>query len=403
MSSTRIIWPIIILLVGISIALGLIFIRPEQRPSAPPDESPALQVIRAVAQTYTPDVRSQGVVMPRTEIDLTVEVTGRITGLHPAFISGDIFRKGDVLVTVDPRDYDHAIIKAQAEVAQAKHRLAVEEEEATQAHYEWEVLGGDKPATPLMLRVPQLADARARLKAAESDLAQARLQRNRCNWRAPFTGRIRSHSAGLGLFVRPGDGVARLYATDRFEVRLPLSLDQLNVIGWPTGQSNAPDPTAKQSSQINPIVNTRPKAGLTAPFGDTIQHWQGHIVRIEGAFSESTGLLHAVVEIDPTQEEQTKAFPLLPGLFVQAEIAARPQPGLFQLPREALSGDRSIALIDAEGVLRNQPVRLHQIETDHAWISAGIETGSLIVTPAPSKMLIDSKPRYQIIDTGTMP
>ena len=95
----------------------------------------------------------------------------------------------------------------------------------------------------------------------------------------------------------PGGGVARFYAPIVFGVRLPLSLDQLNVIGWPTGQSNAPDPTAKQSSQINPIVNARPKAGLTAPFGDTIQHWQGHIVRIEGAFSESTGLLHAVVGI----------------------------------------------------------------------------------------------------------
>lgn len=381
-------WPIIILLTGIGIALGLIFIRPEQHSPAPPDAPPALQVIQAIPQTFAPKIRSQGVIMSRTEIDLTVEVTGRIIRLHPAFVSGEVFRKGDVLVSVDPRDYDHAITRAQAEVAQARHRLAVEEEEAAQARYEWEVLGGDKPPTPLMLRVPQLADARARLKAAQADLAQAQLQRNRCDWRAPFTGRIRSQSVGLGQFVRSGDSVARLYATDRFEVRLPLSMDQFDAISWPEEQH---------------ANHALPKVTLTAQFGSTTRHWQGRIARIEGAFSERTGLLHAVAEIDPVREEQAAAFSLLPGLFVQAEIEARPREGLFRLPRETVSGDRSIALIDVEGVLRIQPVSLHQVETDHVWISAGLDAGTLIVTPAPSRMVAGSQPRYQIIDSDTAP
>ena len=84
-----------------------------------------------------------------------------------------------------------------------------------------------------MLRKPQLAEARAKVKAAEADLAQARLQRSRCEWRAPFAGKMRAKSVGLGQFVQPSNALARLYATDVAEVRLPLTMDQLAYIDWP--------------------------------------------------------------------------------------------------------------------------------------------------------------------------
>ena len=64
------------------------------------------------AETVKLNIRSQGVVVPRTEIDLVPEVAGQIIQLHPSLVAGGFFEAGDILVTIDPRDYDYAIAEA---------------------------------------------------------------------------------------------------------------------------------------------------------------------------------------------------------------------------------------------------------------------------------------------------
>ena len=387
----KIMLPVIILLFGAVIAGILMAIRSESGAPTPPSETPMVRVMRAVPQTFALNVHSQGIVTPRTEIDLIPEVSGRVIKLHPAFVTGDAFKTGDVLVTLDPRDYDHAIARAQALVAEARHRLAREEEEASQASYEWQVLGKEKPPTPLMLRKPQLAEARAKVKAAEADLAQARLQRSRCEWRAPFAGKMRAKSVGLGQFVQPSNALARLYATDVAEVRLPLTMDQLAYIDWP---GNLPAQGQQQKGRV-------PQVTLTAQFSGTLQLWQGRIVRLEGAMNETTGMVHAVAEIDMTRGGKDADSFLLPGLFVQAEIEGRSQAGLFKLPRDAVNANRAVLAIDTEGRLRIRPIQLLRIETDHVLVSAGLDAHDLIVTPALQAPIEGIKLRYDIIEPET--
>lgn len=380
--------PVIILLSGAVMAWALVAIRSETGSPAPANEAPPIQVMRAIPQTLALNVRSQGVVTPRTEIDLVSEVAGRIIKLHPAFVTGNAFKAGDILVALDPRDYDHAIVQAQALVAEAKHRLAREEEEANQASYEWQVLGKEKPPTPLMLREPQLAEARAKLKAAEADVAQARLQRSRCEWRAPFAGKIREKSAGLGQFVQPGAALARLYAIDIAEVRLPLTTDQMIYVDWPVN-------THMQGNQHKTIT---PKVTLTAQFSGALYQWQGRIARLEGAMNEASGMLHAVAEIDTTNMVKDSVPPFLPGLFVQAEIEGRALTGLFRLPREAVNANRAVVVIDAEGRLRIRPVRLLRIETDHVLVSDGLAAEDLIVINAIQTPIEGVRLRYEIVE-----
>ena len=80
----------------------------------------------------------------------------------------------------------------------------MEEAQAEQARNEWHSLGEGEPSA-LILREPQLAEARAKLKAAQADLANARLQRSRCEWRAPFAGASGKDIPGLGQYVQPGE------------------------------------------------------------------------------------------------------------------------------------------------------------------------------------------------------
>jgi hypothetical protein len=50
-------------------------------------------------------VRTQGIVSPRTEMELVAEVAGRIVQIAPTFNPGGFFAKDDELVVIDPRDF----------------------------------------------------------------------------------------------------------------------------------------------------------------------------------------------------------------------------------------------------------------------------------------------------------
>jgi multidrug efflux system membrane fusion protein len=387
----KIILPLVILFLGIGIAWAMIAVRPESKSPAPPAEASPIRAIRVMPQTLTLKVRSQGVVTPRTEIDLVPEVSGRIVALHPSFATGGAFKAGDVLVTIDPRDYDLAVVRAQAQVAEAKRHLILEQEEAEQARREWEVLGEGKSPTSLAMRAPQLAEARAKLKAAEADLAKARLQRNRCEWRAPFAGRVREKLVGLGQYVQPGNILARLYASDVFEVRLPLAVNQLDEIDLPL---RIPTDVRKSPAE----ADTLPRITLTARLSGGERRWEGHITRIEGAVDEVTGLFHAVAEIPEPFSVQHGNFPLLPGLFVQADITGQERTDVSVLPREAVDIEQKVFLIDEEDRLRARPVNVLRIEARQVWVS-GLAEGERVVISGIQVPVEGLKVQFEIVDS----
>lgn len=292
--------------------------------------------------------------------------------LHPGLVAGGFFEAGEVLVAIDPRDYDFAVAEAQARIAQAKRQVAMEEAQAEQARDEWQALGEGRP-TPLTLHEPQLAEARAKLQAAEADLAKARLQRSRCEWRAPFAGRVREKRIGLGQHVRAGDKLARLYAIDVAEVRLPLAADQLAFLDLPLDRRNA-WPVMPGLAEAGPTVI------LTAEFAGALRRWEGRIVRTEGTLDEATGLLHAVAEVRDPYTRKVDQPPLLVGLFVQAEIEGRAQSGLFVLPQGAVNAAQQALLVDAEERLRIRRLEVLRDEPDRILVKGGLSVGDRVVT-----------------------
>jgi RND family efflux transporter MFP subunit len=303
------------------------------------------------------------VVTPRTAIDLVPEVTGKVVKLHPQFAVGGFFAQGELLLAIDPRDYDIAIAQAEARIAEAKRLVISEEAQAEQARSEWQALGQGKPS-PLALHEPQLAEARAKLKAAEADLAKAKLQRSRCELHAPFAGRIHEKHVGLGQAVQVGEKLARLHSTDAAEIRLPLAADQLAFIALPLGRE--------------PLTNG-PAVTLRATFAGALRHWQGRIVRTDGALDEATGLLHAVAEVREPYSTQDGQPPLLAGLFVQAEIAGLPQAGVYVLPQTAVNASQEVVIVDNTSRLRIRKLEVLRQEPGKIIAKAGLQAGDQIV------------------------
>ena len=169
-------------------------------------------------------VLGSGAVRPRAEVEVAAEVPGKVSWVNPAFQSGGRVRRGEPLFRVDDADYLNRVRQARASVAAQQVALLQAEEEARVATAEYERFrerrgeGSPPAASPLTLREPQLAAARAGLARDSAVLAAAELALSRTEVRAPFGAFVRSESVDAGRFVGVGQAVGSLYADDAYEV-----------------------------------------------------------------------------------------------------------------------------------------------------------------------------------------
>ncbi|MGN7159808.1 efflux RND transporter periplasmic adaptor subunit [Sphingomonas sp. SAFR-052] len=142
-------------------------------------------------------------------VEVRPRVSGAITGVH--FTDGAIVRKGQLLFTIDPRPFAAALAEARASVAGAASDLALARANLDRANR----LAADDAVSKSDL--DQLA---ARVRAAQSALvaAQARVQARALDMeftqvRAPIAGRISDRRIDAGNLVAAGEPNGTLLTT----------------------------------------------------------------------------------------------------------------------------------------------------------------------------------------------
>jgi RND family efflux transporter MFP subunit len=365
--------PVVVLGGSILIAVALLATGPEAQRRKPPPAQPTVEVMVTAPQTYQVDVRTRGTVSPRTQSTLVPEVAGRIVEVAASFRNGGFFDKGDVLATIDPRDYEIAVTIARSELAQARLKLREEEAQAEQARQDWKKLGGGAEPTALVLRKPQMASARAAVAAAEGRLRQAEIDLQRTRVRAPYVGRVLEKSVDIGQYVAQGTVMATIYAVDYVEIRLPLTDEQQAFVDLPElyrGEGVAPE--------------AAPKVVLTARIGGKEREWEGRIVRTEGAIDTKSRQLFAVAQVDDPYGRHGDRPPLKVGQFVQARIQGRHLDNAFVIPRGAVRGDSEVFVVDDADRLRRRKLDIAWRDAEHVVVIEGLAPNERIsLTPLP--------------------
>lgn len=363
-----------VLLIGSGLAYGLLVGKPAPQPQAPSEFAPPrVDVVAVQPARRVLTVETQGTVEPLREIDLVSQVEGRVISTDGSFARGGFFAAGRILVTVEDADYRFAITRAESQVAAARQRLAEERGRALQARREWRDLGSAQ-ANDLFLRKPQLAAAEAALRAAEADLDAALLDLDRTRISTPFNGRIRDKYVDIGQFVTPGTPIARVYATDVAQVKLPLTDRQVALLHLPLSyEDNAPD--------------ARPGADvvLRARFGNSTWEWPGRIVRTDASIDVNSRVVYAVAEVERpfARGNGSERPPLAPGLFVTASISGREIEDVVELPRSALRSDATVMLVDARRRARPRSVEVLQSTPQRTWV-LGLNRGDRVIVGDPT-------------------
>ena len=360
----RVALPVGILALG-GFAYTVLSVEAEKEKTPPAEEQIVrTQVTELHVQDYPVVIRTHGVVQAHNRVVLSPQVSGQITFISPAFEAGSYFSEGEVLVELDPRDYENAVATANARHLGATSALTL----ATLNENRYLRLEKSNAVSKAEVESASAtrAQAEAEVKSAAALLQQAQLDLERVKILAPFDGRVRQKSVGLGQRVGPETPLGDVFAVDFAEVRLPISGRQLRFLDLPEFADDSP-------------VDVELRDAITES-SDTV--WKAKIVRTEGVLDEDSRELFAIARIDDPFGRKSRRPPLRIEQPVVASIIGKVLTDVVALPRVAVRQLDQINLVD-KSTLTLVPKTIVPIWSDDEDIivrDPEIQTGTLLST-----------------------
>ncbi|MBJ7537417.1 efflux RND transporter periplasmic adaptor subunit [Marinomonas transparens] len=285
--------------------------RPEQK-----EQAIDVSTIKRQASSHTATIQASGIAKPRYQLSLTSQVSGEVVNISNQLEAGQRVKEGDVLATLSNRQLNSAVASAKKALASAELALKEEQRQGDQARAEWKAAGfkGD-PESDLVLRVPQLANAKADVNAAKAALAQAQDDLHHTKIVAPFDALVINRNISPGSYLSAGGEIATLYSTDRAEITINLASSDWQKLPAMSSLLSHDWPVAIRSIDSN-------------------DSWQGKILSVDQHIDTNTRMRSLIVSL-ASPLDQTP--PLLPGAFVTIQLQGKPMANLWQLPSSALS------------------------------------------------------------------
>jgi len=297
-------------------------------------------------QTLERTAEMQGALFARESATISSEVEGRIAEVDADF--GDPVKAGQVMLRIDPREYQLKVGTGQAALNQARARLA----NSSARYYRAQQLKNER--TISAEQFDELAAAlgvdKADAEAAEKALALARKKLTDTEIKAPFGGSVQRRMVALGEYVAPGKQLYELIATDPIRLRSPLPerLVPLAQVGMP----------------IRLTIDAKPGA-----------HYLGAITRIAPALDESTRTL--LIEAEVANPDHA----LKPGFFAHVTIDLGRDTALF-VPGAAVlryAGVSRVFVVDRD-VVRAREVATGAVIGEQVEITGGLREGERVAT-----------------------
>ena len=350
--------------------LGLIFsTEPEaERAGATRKTAMLVDVVEAERGTFQPLIAVMGTVVPEQEIVLSPRVSGEILSLSPAFTPGGFVEKGDLLVEIDPADYEAVVLERKSALRQAMADLELEKGRQDVAEQDYALLGEQLSGEnrSLVLREPQLDSALAQVEAARAALRRAELDLERTRILAPFNAHIIDRQANVGSLVSPGQAIGTLVGIDAYWVEAAVPVSKVKWIAFPDTSSGE---------------GARARVRDRAAWPEEVYR-EGTVHRLIGSLEPQTRLARVLVAIpDPLARfSGNGAMPrLIIGSFVETLINGMPIEDVVRINRDHLRKNDTV-WVKKEGKLQIREVNIIFRDRDFAYVTSGLEEGDAVVT-----------------------
>jgi multidrug efflux pump subunit AcrA (membrane-fusion protein) len=182
---------------------------------------------------------------------------------------------------------------------------------------------------------------------------------------------VRTEAVDAGQHVVTGAHLARIYAVDYAEI--PLGVHDSELQHLDMSLSHQP---GRESDDAK-----APAVVLSTEFAGARHEWHGHIVRTEGEIDPRTRMVNLVARIERPYESATQNGgqpgrpPLAVGMFVEARITGRTYNQVFAVPRQALRGNDTVLVVDANDRVQARAVKLLRSEGERVLVREGLASG----------------------------
>lgn len=335
-----------------------------ERIAATRQSAALVETITVERGTYAPRLVVLGTVQAAQDIVLSPRVGGQVIELSSRFVPGEIVRKGEVLLRIDPADFENAVSIRRSELEQAQASLQIEQGRQDLARRELALLEGtiDETNRALVLRQPQLASIRAEVSAAEAAVERAKLDLERTTVFAPFDAQILSRSVNVGSQVSPGDELAQLVGIDEYWISAAVPIRNLQWVRF----NDSEDDEGSEVTLRNP--DSWPPGAVR----------RGRVARMIGTLDQQTRLARILVTVRDPLGRSTDGPPLILETLIQTEIEGTPIQDVVRIDRELVRDS------DTVWVMKDEKLEIRETEivfrdAQHAYVREGLEDGDEVV------------------------
>jgi membrane fusion protein, multidrug efflux system len=328
---------------------------------APPAAPPPAVVTVAAVQPQAVRVWSDfsGRLAAVNAAEIRPEVSGRVTEIR--FKDGQQVHAGDILMVIDPRPYEAAVAKAEADLATANansHLASIELERAQR------LIAANAVARDFYDQRNNAAGVgAASIKAAKAALAQAQLDVDHAYVKAPIDGRVSRAEITVGNLVQAGatapvltsivsnDGI---YAD--FEVDEQTYLRSIHQHAVTAGQ--------EQHIPVQLILqgDDRSYAGTIESFDNKINTATGTI-RARARFANTDGAL-------------------VSGMFATIRLGDAVSSKVILVPEDAIQNDQSkrfVYVVGHDGKADYRAIALGNAVGGRRIVTSGLSTGDRVI------------------------
>lgn len=312
-----------------------------------------------------------GTVQAHREVDLQAQVNGLVVEQNESLIRGGVVLAGEVLVRVDPRDYEFAITQEQAALAKAEFDLRLEQGRQVIAGQEWKLLQSSIETNPLSeelaLRRPHIKEREAAVRAAQSRLDRAKLDLERTELVAPFNAVVLEDRVEVGQLISNQTVVARLVCIDSFHIEVSIPLRDLTWVRVPG-----------RGSDTGSTVNVLHEVSLRQQV-----ERKGEVVRLLGDVDPTGRMARLLVSVeDPLGVLEGKELdcPLLVGEYLEVQIQGPQVENLVAIPRHSIRSEDRVWVCTKDRKLAIREVEAVFSTSDEVMARNTFEPGDEIIT-----------------------
>jgi HlyD family secretion protein len=216
-------WIIIFCIAGVVVAGGVWYFRHGK------NDAPQYQTVTVGRDDLTQVVTATGALNPVVNVTVGSQVSGIITKLNVDFNS--IVKSNEVIAEIDPSTYKAAVEQAQANLANAKANLELQQAEAERSAelFTNKLISGSDYDTA----IATLHEAGASVQLNQASLDNANANLGYCKIRSPVDGIVISRAINLGQTVASSFNTPTLFqiANDLTKMQIDSSVAEADVGG----------------------------------------------------------------------------------------------------------------------------------------------------------------------------